>query len=76
MPKSRSGMRRSSGGEWWSWCERGNARDYQDVSLQARIRQWLRSHPFGMNPQAAQNSHHPLGLAEVAPFYAVNRKHA
>jgi len=36
----------------------------------------LRSRPFGMNSQAGQNSHNPLRLAEIAPFDAVNRKHA
>jgi hypothetical protein len=29
-----------------------------------------------MNSQAGQNSHDPQRLAEIAPFYAVNRKHA
>jgi hypothetical protein len=36
----------------------------------------LRSRPVGMNSQARQNSHDPVRLAEIAPFDAVNRKHA
>ena len=40
------------------------------------IRRPLRSRPVGMNSQARQNSHDPVRLAEIAPFDAVNRKHA